>query len=565
LTWHENILINALHHFNQTRPDHNHLLIFGRYPIPGRTKTRLIPALGALGAAELHRRLTEETVATARRYALDQARRRYSSDQNGGELRKDSRSCRWRSFTEEPLSISFYYDGGTEAQFENWLGASVDYKNGGADLQSNRVDFHRQTDGDLGQKMRAAIASSFRRGADKVVLVGTDLPDLTSTHLMDAFNALNSHDLVLGPSMDGGYWLVGLRRGGMRINNAELDCTRGSSVSDLIENRSTESDIFDGIDWSTERVFSQTLTAACRLGLKVAQLDLLNDLDTPDDLYAFYHKNREPAEIVKSPDMKQTLCVDLSTGVRQTANMRKKMAKSPEIAKKPVISVIIPALNEAAHIADTIDSARHEASEIIVVDGGSRDSTVAIAAQKGVRVVTGARGRAAQQNLGAEVALGEILLFLHADTLLPPDYAEVIFMAFLNRRAVAGAFRFRTDSHNPILRLISAGVNLRSQWLKMPYGDQALFFRRSVFEEAGRFPQSPVAEDLLLIRKLFMKKELHNRELAILPVSVTTSARRWHSIGIVRTTIINIIILSGIMLGVSPGQLAWLYGTREGC
>jgi len=167
LTWHENILINALHHFNQTRPDHNHLLIFGRYPIPGRTKTRLIPALGALGAAELHRRLTEETVATARRYALDQARRRYSSDQNGGELRKDSRSCRWRSFTEEPLSISFYYDGGTEAQFENWLGASVDYKNGGADLQSNRVDFHRQTDGDLGQKMRAAIASSLEEGLIK--------------------------------------------------------------------------------------------------------------------------------------------------------------------------------------------------------------------------------------------------------------------------------------------------------------------------------------------------------------------------------------------------------------
>ena len=460
--------------------------------MPGKTKTRLIPALGALGAAECYRKLAEKTVATALSFSHHHV---FSHNK-----RVLSEHHKFLSRQSNQTFIRFYYDGGSTKEFQNWLGSKIFFKN--------------QTDGDLGQRMCSAVSDSFELGADKVVLIGTDLPDLTSKNLEDAFNWLNNHDFVLGPSMDGGYWLVGMTKNVMKNKNI--------------------ADIFDNIDWSTGRVLSQTLAATDRLNLNVYHLDLLNDLDTPDDLQAHYHKTSYITETDNSPVM----------------------TKLQKFSEVPVVSVIIPAINEAEHIGRTIDSALHPNSEIIVVDGGSSDETIEVARKKGVRVITGARGRGEQQNLGAEYARSEILLFLHADTLLPPDYAESVFMAFLDKRCIAGAFSFKTDSTRPFMKLVAMGVNLRSRWLNMPYGDQALFFRRAVFQTAGGFTASPIAEDLLLIRHLFMKKIFNKRELAILPLAVTTSARRWNSIGILRTTIINLLVLAGIMLGFQPERLS---------
>ncbi|MBF0259504.1 MAG: TIGR04283 family arsenosugar biosynthesis glycosyltransferase [Desulfamplus sp.] len=553
-----------------------HLLIFGRYPVPGKTKTRLIPALGALGAADCHRGLTEKTVAIAREFAYQtnlskrlQNADSTSFDESQGEIPlhgKSSSLIAKLGFIPRPLGrcnvfkdtpplatgsfIRFYHEGGTPVQFENWLGTGI--------------NFQRQSDGDLGQRMRSAIADSFKMGASKVVIVGTDLPDLTINHFKDAFHALDSHDLVLGPSMDGGYWLIGMTNEGLNIvrasetlnigrtkdrlnknlymkvsvmtcfvNTFMVRCGQKQNLAPAVpviknenERAKTEKskDIFDDIDWSTERVLTQTLAAAKRFNIKTCQLELLNDLDTPDDLAAHNNKKEHP----------------------------------------PVISIIIPTLNEAARIAKVVDSARHPNSEIIVVDGGSCDDTVKIAEKKGVRVITGARGRAMQQNLGAKAARADIVLFLHADTLLPTGYAQSVFMTFLDKSKIAGAFSFNTDSSDPILKLIALGVNIRSRWFKMPYGDQALFFRRSFFESAGGFPESPIAEDLMLIRNLFIKKRQNRNKFAILPLAVTTSARRWLSIGILRTTAINLIILSAIMVGVSPAKVAGLYGKRKG-
>lgn len=503
--------INRVHHFNE-----NHILIFGRYPLPGKTKTRLIPALGALGAAQCHRELTEKTVNTARQFECNQRlelyKNRYVAKHNS-----DSNRAK-HSFRSELVSIRFCYDGGTKKQFKKWLGSDDSHNN------MPEIDFHGQADGDLGHRMREAITNSFDKGASRVVLVGTDIPHLSTKHFKSAFNSLNTHDLVLGPSMDGGYWLVGIKNSVLKTSVAG---------------------IFDNIEWSTEHVLYQTLAAAEKLNLKVCQLDLLNDLDTPEDLKAYHkgaaniHENRASIDADGKSDQDTT-------------------------EKIPVISIIIPTLNEAESIGNTVDSARHPNCEIIVVDGGSHDNTISIAKKKGVtKIVTGIKGRAAQQNLGAEFARGEFLLFLHADTWLPPDYAEHVFRAFLDRHCIAGAFEFSTDSVKPLMKLVSVGVNIRSRWLNMPYGDQALFFRQSVFKKAGAFPKSPIAEDLLLVKKVLMDNVTKRGKLAILPVCITTSARRWNSIGIVRTTIINLVILFGILIGVPSERLAGLYGTNN--
>ncbi|MBF0203085.1 MAG: TIGR04283 family arsenosugar biosynthesis glycosyltransferase [Desulfamplus sp.] len=465
----------------------------------------MIPALGALGAAECHRKLTEKTVLVARNFVLAQD---FVHNNQRQFLRNQKQFTNQRDISS---FIRFYYDGGSTEKFQNWLGSGI--------------NFQKQTGRNLGQRMRNAIADSFEKGAEKVVLVGTDLPDLTVAHFQTAFDSLNTHDLILGPSMDGGYWLVGMRKNTtnnvMNDNHAKLKNRPKKNRPKKIE---IVADIFDKIDWSTERALAQTLAAAAQLNLKTYQLDLLNDLDTPDDLEAH------------DPNMEQF----------------------------PVISVIIPTLNEADRIGRVIDSALNPNCEVIVVDGGSTDETIDIARKKGVaKTINGSKGRAGQQNLGANAARGDILLFLHADTLLPPNYAESVFMALLDKTQIAGAFTFKTDSTHLMLRFIALGVNLRSRWLNLPYGDQALFFRRSVFEAAGGFPESLIAEDLLLMRNLLKQKRINKEKLAILPLSVITSARRWNSIGILRTTIINLVILFGVLFGVSPEWLAGLYRVKK--
>ena len=448
-----------------------HLLIFGRYPVPGTTKTRLIPALGSVGAAECQRILTEKTVITARLFSVEH----HSVEHHSGE----HHSGEHQSGEHQSVTLLFHHFGGTPRQLRNWIG--------------KKIEFYVQIPGTLGDKMYDAIYSSFQREARKVVLIGTDLPALTPLHLSTAFEALNDHEIVLGPAEDGGYWLVGMRH---------------------------PLDIFKNIPWGTETVLSRTIESARKLKIKPFLLASLNDLDRPDDF-------------------------DMNSD-RDSA------------APKILISVIIPTINESSRIASAIASAEHPNSEIIVVDGGSCDDTAAIAGKSGARVITAAGGRAYQQNRGAGAARGKIVLFLHADTLLPSNYAASVFTAFLDKTCMAGAFSFQTDSIHPLMRLIAMGVNLRSRYLKLPYGDQALFFRASAFKKNGGFPLTPIAEDLMMIRQ--MKKR---GKIAILRNCVSTSGRRWKQIGIIRTTLINLIILTGILLGCSPERFAGLYGIRS--
>ncbi len=217
------------------------------------------------------------------------------------------------------------------------------------------------------------------------------------------------------------------------------------------------------------------------------------------------------------------------------------------------ISIIIPTLNEAGNIP-ALKMLIPQVAEVIVVDGGSSDTTVQIATDLGISVLHTDKGRGAQLNLGAGMATSEILLFLHADTVLPPAFPELVTDCLEQKETILGSFSLEIQPASLLLRLICAGANLRSRFLQLPYGDQSLFIRKTDFETIGGFPETPIMEDYIFVK--LVKKY---GKVKTLPQTVTTSARRWQTIGPIRTTCINQLMILGYKLGVTPEKLASIY------
>ncbi|MFH7241400.1 MAG: TIGR04283 family arsenosugar biosynthesis glycosyltransferase [Spirulina sp.] len=221
----------------------------------------------------------------------------------------------------------------------------------------------------------------------------------------------------------------------------------------------------------------------------------------------------------------------------------------------PTISVIIPTLNEGGTLASTLDRLLQEPNlEVIVADGGSTDDTCAQAQAKGVQVVQATGGRGAQLNQGAAVATGEILIFLHADTQLPANVEILVQQALAEPDTVAGAFDLAIDGPGWRLRWIEQGVKWRSRWLRLPYGDQALFLTAEHFHRMGGFANLPIMEDFDLVQRL-------NRQgrIAMVSTPVTTSNRRWQRLGVWRTTVANQAMVIGYLLGLDIHSLAHWY------
>jgi uncharacterized protein len=219
------------------------------------------------------------------------------------------------------------------------------------------------------------------------------------------------------------------------------------------------------------------------------------------------------------------------------------------------ISVIIPAFNEELCLPATLQRVcRSGNAEIIVVDGGSADATKDVAEAYSVRVLEAQRGRAVQMNAGALPATGEILLFLHADTLLPDGWAESIRSCMNRDDRVGGAFALRIQGVSLGLRILEVLANFRSRCLGLPYGDQAIFVRAKVFRELGGFKNAPIMEDYEFMRRLRRRGVL-----CILSEAAITSGRRWAALGVWRTTVINQAVLLGYHLGVPLDRLARFY------
>jgi len=424
------------------------LIVFTRLPVPGRVKTRLIPALGPEGAATLHRAMTQHTLRWVREL-----------QRLGG------------------VAVEVHFTGGDKLCMLAEFGADLDYR--------------LQPEGDLGRRLTAA----FNDISEPTVVIGTDCPDLGAREVLQAFDMLAANGVVLGPADDGGYYLIGLNRAAPPL--------------------------FERIGWGTSTVLAETQSAAAANGFSMALLRTLSDVDRPEDL-----------------------------SIWQRAQSR---------AARPQITVVIPTLNEVDNLPATLAPLKGRNDiEVIVVDGGSRDDTCGTASRYGARVLHSAPGRARQMNTGADAAKGDVLLFLHADTLPPTDFAPRIRNVLSHPDVVAGAFRLKINATGVALRLVEWGANLRSRWFQLPYGDQGIFISTQAFRAAGGFPELPIMEDVEFIRRVRRRGRI-----AVVASDAVTSARRWRRLGVVRTTLLNHLILTAFFLGFCPNRLvAWYRGGR---
>jgi hypothetical protein len=428
------------------------LQLFTRCPEPGKVKKRLIPLLGEHGAADLQRDMTMHALDIAHRFAKT-----------------------------ESIALEVHYAGGDRQRMQTLFGKDFVY-------------IH-QVGADLGERMQVSFRKALEDGAQGVVLIGADCPGITGAILRQAFAALKGHDCVVGPALDGGYYLIGLRQ--------------------------DHPEIFSSIPWGTDKVLEHTLGVIQRLGLKTAMLETLTDVDRPEDLHFW-------------EEMKRALSA-------------------------PIISIVIPAFNEEAGIGNTITKALSGKNiEVILADGGSDDSTRKLSARMGAQVVMAQKGRALQMNEGARLASGDILVFLHSDTMLPDGYDKDIRRALADPCIVAGAFSLSFDTDTPAMRLIAFGANLRSRLFRLPYGDQALFVRSADFHEAGGFTKIPIMEDVAFVQTM---KE--RGRIAILPSRITTSSRRYKAMGPFRTWVVNQLAMAGFFMGMPSEELAFLYRSRE--
>ncbi len=416
------------------------IVLFTRYPVPGEAKTRLIPTMGAEGAAQMQKSMTEFTVRQFQDLASD-----------------------------TPCAVHIYYTGGTLEQMQAWLGSQYTYR--------------EQIEGNLGQRIQYAFAQAFAHGSEKVLLMGADCPDNRAQNMREALQLLDTAPCVLGPAKDGGYYLVALKE--------------------------PMPHLFEDIAWGTESVLASTLAKLRQYAL----LPTLSDVDYKEDV--------------------------------------------PEN-----ISVIIPAYNEEVQIEQTIQRALQGFRvEVIVADGGSNDATCVLASALGARVCPCPpehRGRARQMNFAMRMAQGDIVVFLHADSLLPPlwDMAvrEVMATQKTCKTVRLGYFRFAVSGDFWGKKLLTWGTNIRAKYLRRPYGDQGFFLRKEHFFALGGYDEVPFLEDVFLTKKV-----KNTGDMCGLDVTLLTSGRRWQEYGFFRVTMLNQLLLMAAAWGVDLYTLQKAY------
>jgi len=233
----------------------------------------------------------------------------------------------------------------------------------------------------------------------------------------------------------------------------------------------------------------------------------------------------------------------------------------------PPLTIVIPALDEEASIARAIRSCREAGPcEVIVADGGSRDRTVEIARGEADAVIAAARGRAAQMNAGAAVARGNVLLFLHADTVLPGGSLPAVLGALQDPRVIGGAFRVRLSASPGAGRYVRAALGITGRMIgaragvaRAFTGDQAIFVRAEAFRAVGGYPEIPLMEDVELSRRM-----RRAGRTVLLPLRVQSAGRRWEAWGPLRTILFMWRLRIAYLLGRTPSRCAEAYRRGPG-
>ena len=445
------------------------IIIFAKAPIHGHVKTRLAKDMDASVVLSLYRNFVKDII---------------------------------DKISDMGHHIKIFYDPpGSESLslMREWLG---DYH-----------EFVLQTGSDLGQKMANAFEYVFKHGTRQAVLLGTDFPDLPKEIISDAIQILKIKDAVIGPAIDGGYYLIGF-----------------SSDTYL-------QTIFTDIAWGTSAVFQQTMDVFLSSGFEVHQLPKWRDVDVYDDL----------------KDLIQSLRNHPDKAIHTYSFLE-------DIGMMTIdVSIIIPVINEERIINQALErllSAKTSgAFEIIVVDGNVSGNTLRAITEKDIIKIKSPCGRGAQMNAGARAANGWILLFLHADTILPKNAIDSVISACRLKQIIGGAFDLGIDSDRPGYRLIEKITSLRSRRTRIPYGDQAIFLKKKAFVDIGAYNEIPIMEDI----DLMLRVKQNGHKIKIISKPVKTSARRWENEGIVYCTLRNYILSKMFYLGVSPVILKKYY------
>jgi len=445
------------------------ICVFAKAPVPGRVKTRLAPLLGSRYAAELAKVFLQDTWASVS-------------------------GLSWA----KPVLAS------TEAGLQDFL--------------PGLIEIWFQGEGDLGARLEN-IFSRALRDHPHVMAIGADTPGLPAKYLEQAREALERADAVIGPSEDGGFYLLGLRK-----------CSTG---------------LLSGIPWSAPTTCVETIAKLQAAGLTVHILDDWFDVDTAQDLEKL--NALITAKQIEAPKTKHFL-----------ENYAWRWADAQPIK----CSVIVPTLNERESLPETLRAlAEHQwIHEVIVADGGSTDGTREwLASQNFARFVESPPGKGNQINRGAQATSGDILLILHADCQLPADAGERITSALQSQRVAGGCFEVRFNACRPrSLKIVAAGINFRCRLTKAATGDQGIFVRKKVFEQVGGCPAWPLFEDVDLVRRI---KKIGR--FAVLRSQMLVSPRRHLARGVFRTVLLVYALRVAFWLGVSPFTLKkWFDDSR---
>lgn len=373
------------------------VILFTRVPIPGQTKTRLMPGISAAGCARLHTCFLKDIVGEC------------------GKLNADLYIA-YTPKQEQKLLIPI-------------LGTSQNY-------------LPQRGEG-LGERMYLAMDEVLQKGYDACLLIGSDVPELRAQHLSHAFSLLQCHDIVFGPSKDGGYYLVGMKRNSRAV--------------------------FETKSYGTGSVLEDAVLRAGEAGLTTDFTNTLWDMDTCEDLQGYRRRMRADKRLQNT-----------ETG--------------RYLAKTSRISVIVPVYNEAKTIGklqEQLEPLRHKC-EILFVDGGSTDGTRELI-RPYFKVLSSEKGRGRQMNKGAMASHGDILFFLHCDSELPE--APLAEIRRVMKDHSAGCFGIAFRSRSLLMFICRVISNHRIKDRRVMFGDQGIFVDRGLFFEAGMFPEIPVMED----------------------------------------------------------------------